>query len=156
MLKIKKNQSLIYSHFSKFSSLFWQERSSLFLVLAGDTSVDRNSVVISNFLNETLGGQFLDGTTSQRGVNTKTVRDDGGSNHLRLGDFLLQLSPCFLVKDNLVGLLVLDLTLGPLKRKITCQIVLFEVKIIAPNKNRFRKLNWIIKWINYLDSFLLE
>lgn len=67
--------------------------------------------MISNFLNETLGSQFLDGTASQRCVNTKTVRDGRGSDHLRLGDFSLQLAPSVLVKDDLVGLLILDLAL---------------------------------------------
>jgi hypothetical protein len=97
--------------FLEFFVYFDRRDRSLFLVLSGDTSVDRNSVVISNFLNETLGSQFLDGTASQRGVNTKTVRDDGRSDHLRLGDFLLQLAPSVLVEDNLVGLLILDLAL---------------------------------------------
>ena len=107
----------------------------------GGARVDSLSRVENDRLDEALVVQIAERLAGKAAVDLQALADARDRDELAGRDLSQQLLIASGVKvDSVLGLF-LDLTLGPLKRKITCQIVLFEVKIIAPNKNRFRKLN---------------
>jgi hypothetical protein len=112
---------------------------NLLLDLLDGTSVDHLSGGDGDLLDQTLLLELTDGVTGKRTVDLKkqvfffeqrfreemremepvianlhSVRNNGRSDNLVGGDLLHELIVSLLVKDNLVGKLVLNVTLGPL------------------------------------------
>jgi hypothetical protein len=71
-------------------------------------------VVGHNGLDETLGGELVDGTTRKRATEAKAIRDDGGGDQLVRGHLLQELLVRWGIHQDSIVKLITDLALGPL------------------------------------------
>jgi len=88
--------------------------------LLGDSSVDREGVVSEDGTDGALSSEAADDSASEGGVDLVAVSDDGGGDHLHLGDVDDGLVVGGLVEEDGVVELAGGTLLGPLLSLCTC------------------------------------
>jgi len=76
--------------------------------------VDHLGSVLNEALDLAGGEKVLDGRSGEGATNLHTIGDDGGGDHLVVGNLLHDLVVGGLIEDASIGELVSDLSLGPL------------------------------------------